>query len=408
MQNRFSVTPTHEYRENYKTKRLANDSTDLANARSAQLMAQAKKTNPLEVERMEIANKGAQATQENTANDRRDRTFAIKALQMQGADPETKAKMLPIYIEKLRGAGLDEQADAFEATPDEAITATVQAGRINGMLPKDDSLEKEGKRTDIDYKKAMIAASKAPKAPASTPQITNAKFLNDPNTSQAEKDALLAQIQKTGQKISVDKDGNVTISEEAIGGASDLSSTTKSNIQKGLIELKDQKVKLEQVRSDFDPRALTYKGKILNGFNTIKEKLGGELDPEEMERLASGTKFINGVEQAFNTYRKYITGAAASVQELDRLKKSMINGNLSETQFNAAFDQFYNQVNTGISLYEELLSIGISPAVAQKAVDDSFKSGPNENAFRSVEEAEAAVLPVGTKITINGRPAIVE
>ncbi len=46
--------------------------------------------------------------------------------------------------------------------------------------------------------------------------------------------------------------------------------------------------------------------------------------------------------------------------------------------------------------------------MAQKAVDDSFKSGPNENAFRSVEEAEAAVLPVGTKITINGRPAIVE
>ncbi len=107
-----------------------------------------------------------------------------------------------------------------------------------------------------------------------------------------------------------------------------------------------------------DPSLLTYKGQAEDFFIRQGEKLG--IEPSEAQRQAvfKRTQFVTGVEQLFNAYRKEITGAAAAVQELDRLKKSFINMDMSPTQFEAAYAQYTEELQRSMRVRRKLLREG--------------------------------------------------
>jgi len=192
---------------------------------------------------------------------------------------------------------------------------------------------------------------------------------------------------RSGEVIETTPDGGVTITR-GVGATSGsgMSRSTRGKIEQKLVTFREQTQMLDQIDADFDPDALTYLGKLSNAFTAVKEKAGIELSEEESARQQSIIRFTNGIEQLFNAYRKEITGAAASVQELDRLKASMINKDLSPTQFKAAYDQFANQIRQGMALYSSMLENGISPETAGKAVDEQFKANkPEQSDNRAIE-----------------------
>jgi hypothetical protein len=81
---------------------------------------------------------------------------------------------------------------------------------------------------------------------------------------------------------------------------------------------------------------LSSRGPVAQTVASMRERLTGELSEEQTKALKQYTAFTNSVEQAFNQYRKEITGAAAAVAELKTLKESMFNTKMSPSQFEAA------------------------------------------------------------------------
>ena len=130
-----------------------------------------------------------------------------------------------------------------------------------------------------------------------------------------------------------------------------------------------------------DPSMLTYSGKITAEFTRQAEKLG--IKPTELQReaLNKKVKFTTAIEQLFNAYRKEITGAAAAVQELDRLKKSFINVDMSPTEFEAAFQQYSQELQRSMRVRRKLLREGFDLRSDQGGdmMDRVFLSGGDDD-----------------------------
>ena len=67
----------------------------------------------------------------------------------------------------------------------------------------------------------------------------------------------------------------------------------------------------------------------------------------------------NAIEQEFNKYRKEITGAAAAMSEIEMLKESFMNSDLSYEEFTAAFDEYRDAQIKALEIAQDILSRGI-------------------------------------------------
>lgn len=167
-----------------------------------------------------------------------------------------------------------------------------------------------------------------------------------------------------------------------------LTKPVVGQMQKDVITGMDAVGRLNEIKKSYDPSMLTYFGKAKNWKNELSSKFGVQLSPEDKTKLQKTTVFMNAVEQNFNQYRKEITGAAASVQELDRLKKSMMNADMSPDAFEAAFGFYESEVKRALRLKRALLRQGLpvgSEAFGDQ-MDNAFLGGASGN---SDQEADA-------------------
>ena len=107
-----------------------------------------------------------------------------------------------------------------------------------------------------------------------------------------------------------------------------LTKSVKSELQKGVLASYDNIVKLDDIADNFDPSYFTYVGSARAATGAILDKAGvsSKIDPTGLvEFNKKRVVAISQIDMLFNQYRKEITGAAAAVQELDRLKKSYLN-----------------------------------------------------------------------------------
>lgn len=174
-----------------------------------------------------------------------------------------------------------------------------------------------------------------------------------------------------------DANGNVIFEQGGWqeGGAVSPTNSTQSELQKSVVGFQDQLNRLDQVAKDHKSSYLTYPGQARSTFAKYANKVTGK--SYDKDYLQGRTKFNNGVEQLFNMYRKEITGAAASVQELDRLKTSMLNVDQSPDEFEASYSQFKSLVTRSMQLKQQFLGQGIplgSPQMGQM-IDDALLSG---------------------------------
>lgn len=138
-----------------------------------------------------------------------------------------------------------------------------------------------------------------------------------------------------------------------------MQKTIKKEIEGDSVSVMQSLARLNDMASLYQDEHLTYAGQAKSGATRIAEKAGLPVSGGMKDQLASRTKFINSIEQFFNQYRKEITGAAASVQELDRLKKSMLNADMSPTEFQAAYQQFVKTAQRQLALNVRLRNAGL-------------------------------------------------
>ncbi len=145
---------------------------------------------------------------------------------------------------------------------------------------------------------------------------------------------------------------------------------TSNDLQKRISDALQSQMRLDQIAENYSKEYLTYKGQAKAGMGHFATKLMGM--PVDAEYRKGYTTFKNSVLQNFNMYRKEITGAAASVQELDRLMQSMLNTDMDEVEFSAAYKQFRDLNTRGLKIAQELSAKGVPVGKIGRMVDDQL------------------------------------
>jgi hypothetical protein len=190
----------------------------------------------------------------------------------------------------------------------------------------------------------------------------------NPQTGQYDREAGIAPP-ASGMSIEYGPDGSLRIveGEGVTGNKLPLNRGAATDVEKEIGPLEEQKQQVEHIGDLYDPSFLTYRGKLRSETVRQKEKLadlplvGPMLAPSEEDKafLEKKTRFTQNVEQVFNKYRKDITGAAAALAELDRLKQAVINTDQSPREFEAAMSEFSQALKRGLDIKKDLLHEGI-------------------------------------------------
>lgn len=226
------------------------------------------------------------------------------------------------------------------------------------------ALERQKSRLDILADQFDMLGDLEEKSPTSAPLT-----VRDPDspTGYAKASLVDGQPVKIPGTVAPDPAGGGTNVTVNMPGA--LEKSTTSDIQKSLASDYEITNQLDNAVNEFDPEYLTVLGKGKNWVNSWREKLqtgnrnfdefmGTNLSQEDKAALKGYTGFVQNVERLFNAYRKEITGAAASYQELERLYKSFINTDMSPSQFEAAVKAFKKELITGIAIKQSILQEG--------------------------------------------------
>lgn len=205
-----------------------------------------------------------------------------------------------------------------------------------------------------------------------------------------------APIPKKGTSLSVGPDGSVQFDQGgmAIGGNIEPTNSVNTELQKDVLGLTDSLARLRQVGDAYNKSYLTYLGGARGSFGGFLDKAFGNIPASEKQFLKGQTEFNNSVEQFFNQYRKQITGAAAALGELGMLRKSILNKDLTPTQFEAAFKQFTDLSETLLGIKQKLIAQGIPADSKQmgELIDREYLNLKNQN-----QKTESSADPLGLR-----------
>lgn len=155
-----------------------------------------------------------------------------------------------------------------------------------------------------------------------------------------------------------------------------LNNSTQSETQKNLMSSEKALTQFEQINKDYDPAYFTYANQAGAKLSKEAEKSSGipgvsqgteflanlttGMDKEERSKfLAKRAGYMNKVDQMFNTYKKEITGAAAGEKEIEQLRASFLNGNMSPSEFKGSLEQVVSKYKTEANQYKNALGSGI-------------------------------------------------
>jgi len=172
------------------------------------------------------------------------------------------------------------------------------------------------------------------------------------------------------------------------GAFEPVTKPVRTAIQKEIISTEETVGRVNKIRERFDKDFLTYRGKARSFFAGITEKAGAELGAEEKQFIKERKKFEILVERDFNAYRRLITGAAASVQELTSLKKATLNMDQSPSQFEATMDIYQEELLRGLRLKQRLLREGIDTKSEGfgKTFDDLYGANADDDPDARLQE----------------------
>lgn len=172
----------------------------------------------------------------------------------------------------------------------------------------------------------------------------------------------MPQSQAAGMAPPVNNGTNLTIGENgeiqfSQGGSMDITKPVKTDVQKKMFSALETLDNLGSVADKFSADYLTVEGRGKAFIGEQLDYLGQNGDLVQFS--AKKQAFNNEVMQMFNSYRKEITGAAASEKEMKQLLDSMVNANLPPQKFMATYNQFMEKARS--NLERNALLSGIEP-----------------------------------------------
>lgn len=111
--------------------------------------------------------------------------------------------------------------------------------------------------------------------------------------------------------------------------------------------------------------------------------LSSKSPEEKAEFLKNRKSYFNTVDQLFNAYKKEITGQSQGIKELEAIKQSFINGEMSPSEFVGGLQQVRDKFKTEANYNKKLLQQGVNATVTDKPLSEMTKE--------ELEEALAAV-----------------
>lgn len=259
----------------------------------------------------------------------------------------------------------------------------------------------DGELTPEHFKQLKSVYGEKPKEPEKLDQFQGLiKSWKEAPEGSEEKRLLEAKIGKEvaqagGMRISYDAEGRPIIETggaAVAGGNIPLDKPNAREAQKEVMSTVKSLERLDQIEKDFDPSFLTYGGKMKNWASATAEKIGVDLPKEDATKVKQYRKWAQNVDYEFNAYRSQITGAAAAVAELDRLKTAMLNTDLSKSQWEGAMESYKEELKRSVRLKNRFLREGIdvSDKEGGKQYDQAFLSGQDDQgAMVRGEELEA-------------------
>ena len=115
----------------------------------------------------------------------------------------------------------------------------------------------------------------------------------------------------------------------------EIEKSNKKDVQKKIIDAYEQRDNLETMEALFQDEFSTYYGKSKAVVAGILQKAGIKTPEEITNFLNLRSEWEMSVNAFFDTYRKYVTGVAASPQELKIIEKSVPNKNDPPSVFRA-------------------------------------------------------------------------
>tara|TARA_R110002167_G_scaffold69316_1_gene195345 strand:+ start:42 stop:1358 length:1317 start_codon:yes stop_codon:yes gene_type:complete len=225
--------------------------------------------------------------------------------------------------EATRSSDAQEASDAQAELETQALIDNGLADDLEGSVPS--SVIKALRRGGEAAKEARTFAYSALKAKEDK-QSALAVKVRDAFGYEIGSDESMAQMQIEMAKTGKGQTISITLNDK---GNQPLSNSVKSKLQKEVLGAYDNLAKLDAIADNFDPSYFTSVGVGKAAVGAVLDRTFG-LSPEKdptgtVDFNAKRTVAAAQIDMLFNQYRKEITGAAAAVQELERLKKSYLN-----------------------------------------------------------------------------------
>lgn len=190
-----------------------------------------------------------------------------------------------------------------------------------------------------------------------------------------------------GVQVTQTPDGITFTMGPGVGGPTKPVTT---QIQKEALDLQNALQDLDHVGASFDDFYLTYWGKGYKGLLRQANKLGIPLTQDQRQYIRNHRQLTQSAQEIFNKYRKYITGAQATMNEIEFLKQAMLNPDLSPEEFKGAYETYRNSIMRALRLRRAITRQGITPDSPEfnSMLNDMYKSGVDEDVQIRGEELE--------------------
>ena len=250
--------------------------------------------------------------------------------------------------------------------------------------------ERQGAMTASEQIKQASEEARARQAQANADRTYN---LSAARLSESRRHNKATEAQKSGLAVNVGPDGSISIAS----GNRDMpvnvkpTKSVESGVQKDAISDMDAIQRIDKIMDQYDPAFLTLKGRGQNYVAGIADKAGLS-SAAQKSLIRRRRKFSESVGREFNAYKKQITGAAASVQEIEGIKQTIMNMDQGPTEFEASVSNYLDTRKRGLRLKRRILREGIrvdDDKAFGRRHDQLWLGGEDDSAMTRGQELQA-------------------
>lgn len=317
------------------------------------------------------------------------------------SDPEKFIQQMPDVVQQLAGDLLNQFGEEI-AGQDAAfllnlpVTARSKDPNTGQYVPNEKT--KDAMVLADYFKQSMISPetqAKLAATPTKPPQTRQVQR-GDKNITQEWNGSKWMDIgegpkwpPKSQTKWTIESDGSITFTQGPEGDTAAPTRAVVSDMEKDLGSAYEALSDLDEITNNYNKDYLTYQGKINAWALRKKSKANMPLTDEENKFLAGNRTFTQGVNQIFNKYRKWVTGAQAALAELEYLQQSMVNPNLAPAEFMPAVNQYRDALQRVIRIKNKLLREGFNVSNKKEwsaAMNDAWVSNEDDTFADRSEE----------------------